>query len=231
MRVGVLDGDLRVEVDESGEPKGTLILSTAYNVIPLWLRIARDQWNEAKRASESVRTNLSSDDGEVNRELLVGELEASLQVFVACGIALDALYDQVRPFTKVGAQQIKAWKKNRTARAARIVEVLRTAYRLVNDHTAAFRKNISGIISFRDNAVHPSLELRQTCIRPDIPVGVDWKFSAYKFTNADVCFQRTMQMILYLYDKTSGIKDLDEQMTNLIKALEQLKILNRKAAC
>ena len=34
MKVGVLPGDLKIEVDESGALKPTLILATAYNVLP-----------------------------------------------------------------------------------------------------------------------------------------------------------------------------------------------------
>jgi hypothetical protein len=54
MKIGVLPGDLTVEIDESGAPNAILILSTAYNVLPLWLRIANDQLLHAKRAAESL---------------------------------------------------------------------------------------------------------------------------------------------------------------------------------
>lgn len=38
--------------------------------------------------------------------LLITELEPSLQVFVSCGIALDALYDQLRPYAKLSQDDI-----------------------------------------------------------------------------------------------------------------------------
>jgi len=43
MKVGVLPGDLTVELDESGATSAKLVLSTAYNVLPLWLRRANTQ--------------------------------------------------------------------------------------------------------------------------------------------------------------------------------------------
>ena len=43
MTVGIVPGDLTVGLDKSGSVNSKAILSTAYNVLPLWLRIANDQ--------------------------------------------------------------------------------------------------------------------------------------------------------------------------------------------
>jgi hypothetical protein len=227
MRVGVLPGDLTVAVDESGISNAKLTLSTAYNVLPLWLRIANDQLLQAKRAAESIVADWGKSD-ESDRELLVAELESSLQVFVACGIALDALYDQLRPFAKLSPVDIEAWKNNGTGRAKQIVEVVRRVYKLDAKPTAQFKQNIGEIIKFRDMAVHPSLDLKRACTRPDIPVGVDWKFSAYKHPNAARCMQATMEMLIYLFERKSGASEVDQQMENIVKALEQLNVVTRK---
>ena len=40
MKVGVLDGDLSVSVNEHGKLDSKLILSSSYNVLPIWLLIA-----------------------------------------------------------------------------------------------------------------------------------------------------------------------------------------------
>ncbi len=226
MKVGVLPGDLTIEVDESGSVNSKLILSTAYNVLPIWLRIANDQLFQAKQTSDELKARWGSIE-EANRELLVAELEPSLQVFVACGIALDALYEQLRPFSKLSQDDIQKWKDNGTGRDKQIAEVIRRVYRLGAEETGQFKRNISQILKYRDMAVHPSLELRQTCVRPDIPVGVDWKFSAYKYSNAARCFKATMEMLIYIYDRKSGINDVDQQMENVMKALVQLKVVTR----
>ena len=113
MRVGVLPEDFTIQVDERGSPVSTkLVLSTAYNVLPIWIRAANDQLLQARKASEAVRNGWSTND-QANRELLIAELEPSMQVFVACGIALDALYDQLRPFAKLSATELSSWKDNR----------------------------------------------------------------------------------------------------------------------
>jgi hypothetical protein len=226
MTVGFLPGDLVISLEESGPVSSKAILSTAYNVLPIWLRIANDQLLHAKQVSEAVAARWEAND-EINRELLVAELEPSLLVFVACGIAMDALYDQLRPFAQLSETDIQAWKRNRTARERQILEVIRRVYRLGNEVTAQFGQNITEVLKFRDMAVHPSLELKQSCIRPDVPVGVDWKFAAYKYVNAAKCFEVTMKMILHLYERKSGSKECDQQMENIVKALEQLRVVTR----
>jgi hypothetical protein len=226
MTVGFLPGDLTISVDESGSISSKAILSTAYNVLPIWLRIAKDQLQQAKQASEAVATNWDEND-DAKRELLMAELRPSMQVFVACGIALDALYDQLRKFAGVTRADIQAWKKNKTARSTQIMEVIRRVYKLKAQETVAFKQSTTEILKFRDIAVHPSLELKQTCTRPDIPVGVDWKFSAFKYSNAAQCFAGTMNMLMHLYERRSGVKDADQQMENIVKALEQLNVVHR----
>jgi hypothetical protein len=58
----------------------------------------------------------------------MSELAPSMQVSVACGIALDALYDTLGPFCKIPSEVIEGWQKNRTSRAKKIVEVIRRTY-------------------------------------------------------------------------------------------------------
>jgi hypothetical protein len=226
MTVGILPGDLTISFEESGSANSNAILSTAYNVLPIWLRIASDQLRHAKHASEAVATQWNAND-QVNRELLLAKLEPSLQVFVACGIAMDALYDQLRPFALLSEADIQTWKSNRTAREKQILEVIRRVYRLGNEVTAQFAQNITEILKYRDMAVHPSLQLKRTCVRPDIPVGVDWKFGAYRHSNAAACFEVTMKLILYLYERKTENDECNLQMENVVKALEQLQVVRR----
>jgi hypothetical protein len=227
MKVGVLPGDLQISVDDAGVLQSKLVLSTAYNVLPIWLRIADDQFKQARSAHESLTRDWGQSEAG-NRELLMRELEPSLQVFVACGIALDAIYDLLKPYAKLDQPTLEAWKRNGTSRATQIFEVIRRVYRLDKVNSDGFKKHIEQIINLRDQAVHPSLELRRTCTRPDIPVGVDWKFSAYRYDNASICFQATMNMLIHVYEKRSGVDDLDSQMDNVFNALEELKVISRK---
>lgn len=228
MKVGVLPGDFTISINENGEEESKLILSTSYNVIPLWLRAAHDHLKQSKVASESISTNWG-EDTDVQKNLLVAELTPSIQVFVCCGIALDALYDILRPHAKITLEDVQAWKNNRTSRARQIVEVIRRTFKLKKDILKSFRDCIIQVIKYRDMAVHPSLDLKNACTRLDLNVSVDWKFSAYRYPNAKWCLVSTINMIVYLYENNVGVDEIDESISNIIDALEELNVVQRNA--
>jgi len=228
MRIGVLPGDFSISVNENGEHDSKFILSTAYNVAPLWLKIAHDSLKQSNSASGSVSEKWN-ENTDLQKELLMAELAPSMQVFVSCGIALDALYDTIRPYAKISSQEVETWRKNKTSRAKQIVEILRRTYKLKSDVLNNFSECISQIIKYRDMAVHPSQELKNACTRPDIQVGVDWKFSVYRFSNAAWCLTNTINMVVYLYEHKSGVKEVDESISNIIESLEELKVVQRSA--
>jgi hypothetical protein len=228
MKVGVLPGDLTIHIDESGQTHSNVVLSTTYNVLPLWLRIAHDNIILAHQANNNVKNNWDEDP--VNQKsLLINELTSSIQVVIACGISLDSLYDQLRPHAKITQIDIDAWKENRTKRSSQICEVIRRVYKLNNETFKGFRKNIKSIINFRDQAVHPDNSIKRSCNRPDIPVGVDWRFSAYRYENAAICYRQTMEMLIYLYEKKSGNTPVDSEMEHIFKSLMELGLISKNA--
>lgn len=226
MKVGILPGDFTITVNEDGETQSKLTLSTAYNVIPLWIRAAHDHLKQSKIASKNISEKWSEDADE-QKSLLVAELTPSIQVFVCCGISLDALYDTLRPHAKITSQDIKAWKNNGTSRSKQIIEVIRRTFKLQHDALQNFKTCITQIIKYRDLAVHPSLELKNACTRPDINTGIDWKFSAYRHSNAEWCLTNTINMIAYLYEHKVGTDEIDDNITNIIDALEELNVVQR----
>lgn len=228
MRIGVQDGDLTVSVDEHGEVNANLVLSTSYNILPIWLQIAYENAVAAKRANENISERWCEDNA-VQKELLLAELTPSIQVFVACGAAFDALYDQLRPFAKISESDIAAWKKKRTRRSAQIVEVCRRVFALDNEITKAFKVNIRGIMEFRDQLLHPTHEIKQACTRPDIPVGVDWRFSAYRHHNASIAYRRTMEMLIHMYEKKAKDAGAQENMEVIFKALKEINLVHENA--
>jgi len=224
MTVGFLPGDLSISIDPTGKTESKAILSTAYNVVPIWLRIAHDNAVQAKAASDRI-TQEWSNDNDRNRELLVTELKCCLQVFVACGVALDALYDQLRPFAGLTESDIAAWRKNKTGRAKQIAEVIRRVFNPNRVVFKQFKQNLSDILKYRDMAVHPSVELKRSCSRSDVPVGVDWKFTLYRSNNSEACFTSTMNMFYYLYKHPCSNKTANTCIENIMAALQQLEVV------
>lgn len=224
MTVGVLPGDFSISINEAGGMESKLILSTVYNVIPIWLRIAADNLMSAKMASGNLSKDWV-DNPETQKSLLIAELTPSMQVIIACGIALDALYDMLRPYAKLSESDISSWKSNKTGRAKQITEVIRRVYRLDRENFDEFKRSISQIIKFRDLGVHPSLELKNSCTRPDLSLDVDWKFSAYRFSNANNCFESTMKMMIHLLGRTCSEEKVDAAMKNIFLALQELGVV------
>ena len=228
MSIGILPGDFEISLNDSGQSASKLVLSTAYNVIPLWLKIAKDRLNDAKCASEDIASNWSSD-ADHQKAMLIAELAPSMEVVVSCGIALDSLYDMLRPYAKLSEADINRWKVNRTGRGAQIFEVVRRVLKPENKHVKEFKKAITDIIKFRDMAVHPTLELKNALSRPDLDVAVDWKFSAYRFSNAWACFNTTTQVLLFAHQR----EHLDERLVvafkNIFEALEELGVVRTNA--
>jgi hypothetical protein len=224
MNVGVLEGDFSISVDENGTPKSNLVLSTSYNVIPIWLRVASDNLVLAKLASENIKNNWT-DVVDHQKSLLILELSPSMQVIIACGIALDALYDMLRPHAKLTNSDINKWKINKTSRAKQIIEVIRRVYKLNGETLSQFKNAISQIIKFRDMGVHPSSELKNTCTRPDLSVGIDWKFSAYRYSNAQSCFDLTTNMMKHLHNIECKEKRVIEDLKNIFLALDELNVI------
>jgi len=228
MKVGILDGDFTISVNEEGHTDAKLVLSTSYNVVPLWLRIAYDNIVLSHQASMDI-TKQWNENTEKQKELLLAELTPSMQVFVACGTALDALYEQLRPYAKLSKDEIKHWRENKTSRAAQIAEVIRRVYKLKKEIFETFKHNIKSIIEYRDQAVHPTHAIKQSCTRPDIPVGVDWRFSAYRYHNGEICYRRTMEMFIHLYEKRASEEKVNENMQNILEALKELGLVSENA--
>jgi hypothetical protein len=155
MKVGFLPGDLKI--DMSGAGSSSAILSTAYNVVPIWLKIGHDSLKLAKSASTKIVDGWTKD-SENQKQMLIAELAPSMQVFVSFGIALDALYDTLRPHAKISREDIERWKAKKTSREKQISETIRRTHDLKAEDLIAFKKCI------RDLAVHPSTGLPE-CMR------------------------------------------------------------------
>ena len=129
MKIGFLPGDLLISFND-GDSKA--VLSTSYNVIPIFIKIAKDALKQSKSASEEISKKWDNNpDHQI--EMLLAELAPSMQVIISCGICLDALYDTLRPHAKISAQDIEKWKDNRTSRRKQILEVIRRTYNLKNE--------------------------------------------------------------------------------------------------
>ena len=54
MKSGIQDGDLSVTFHENGSTSSNVIISTSYNILPLWLKIAYDNLISSEKANKLV---------------------------------------------------------------------------------------------------------------------------------------------------------------------------------
>lgn len=228
MKVGIQDGDFTVSIDENGKEESNLTLSTSYNMLPIWLKIAYENIVSSNKASKAVSEQWC-EDNEIQKSLLVAKLTSSIQVFVACGCALDAFYYQLKEYANISQDDIDTWKRKKTSRTAQIVEIIRRTYKLDKQFVKSAKVNIKSIMEYRDKVVHPSHEVQHTCSRPDITVGVDWRFSAYKYSNALIAYQKTMELLILLYEKKSDIEKVNENMETIFESLMELGLVSKNA--
>ena len=224
MKVGVLPGDLSVTLDEGGNPSTELVLSTAYNVVPLWLLAAHDNLKSSLAAQTKIKQDWISEAND-QRQLLVNELVPSMQTVIACGIALDGFYEILKPHARLSAEDIAKWKKNRTSRSAQIFETIRRTVGTPRGKARDVKVIIKQIINLRDQAVHPTDRLKNAVFRSDLSVAVDWKFAAFSADNAKICFTNTMQIFSLAYERRDRNPEIKLKIENLINSLKGLGVV------
>lgn len=144
---------------------------------------------------------------------------------VSCAISIDALYDLMKPLAKLDVTTVKGWQKNKKSRVFQMVEVFRRAFRLNVDEAEWCKKIIKEISHLRDRAVHPSHKIERTMQRDDVPVGVDWRFVAYRYSNCRVALDNTMKMFGEFFERASWDAKIMKEMEILRKSFIENRIL------
>lgn len=217
MRCGFLEGDFSISIDESGSLSSKAILSTSYNTLPLWLKLAKNNCEEARLAHQKIVESWPPDE-ETQKQLLLAELRPAMLSIVACSISIDALYDLMKPIAKLDDDTLRGWKKGKRSRVFQIAEVFRRTFRLKDDEADRCRKLIKEISGLRDRAVHPSHKIERSMMRDDIPVGLDWRFVAYRYSNCHVALDNTMRMFNEFFERSSWDQEISKEMKILEKS-------------
>lgn len=226
MKLGVLENDFTITVDEDGGLSSKLVLSTSYNVIPLWLRLAQENCSEAKAKHEEITTDWPNDE-EGQKLLLLSELRSSMLAIVACAISIDALYELVKRFAKLDEATLKGWQKGKKSRSHQIVEVFRRVFSLDKHEAKRCKKVVKDILDLRDRAVHPSHRLERSVQRTDIDLGVDWRFAAYRYSNCEIALNNTLNMFSEFFSRIENESPVRQEIDPLVKAFRKNQILGK----
>lgn len=202
MTVAIPAGGLVLSFDKSGKPTGSLTLHLHFDVCPTWFELALGHLEDAKNRQSARIAAWNTSDEDSKAATLEREFEASMQSIMASAIAVDAFYAVIQAKVKIPSTLITKWRKKRTPRYAQIAEVLRIAFTLKPKGSAILRKNLKEIYRFRDLAVHPSGKIDAPLLHPELQVGVERRFTCFRYENALLIVRETLRMLCELV--TSG---------------------------
>lgn len=185
MSIGVPSGGSTLAADDGGNIKGSLSLHVWFDVTRTWLELAQSHLGDARERRTSRQAAWAQSDETLKASSLEREFESSMQAVMSAAIALDAYYAVVKNCVTLPANLEALWREKRTPRHSQVTEVIRRAFALKKEGTAALRKNIRQVFHFRDLAVHPSGKIEAPLLHPELNVGVEWRFAYFRAMNAE----------------------------------------------
>lgn len=217
----------KIRIDENGNRTLDVTFLSSLNLIPVWVKCTHDHLLQAHAAGQRVADEWKTVDAERQKELLMTELAPCLQVVITCGVVIDALYGQLEPHANISDETRQQWREKDTPRYSKICHAIGSLYKMNNDVGKGIRTNLKAVLQLRNDAIHPSSEVKQFATRPDLPVSVDWWFSAFRYANAAKCWEATMQIVCFLLGSESKAKRVNEIMKHTFDALFEMKLISK----
>lgn len=218
-------GDLTITLDkETGKLTSQATLSSSYEILPMWLIIAAQQCQKAEKESREILASKGTTPDEVF-QLLMNEMIPAILAIVACGIAMDALQEQLEQYGGVPEETKRAWGKNKTSRTKRLVETIKHTFQIPQTEIEEYRTQIDVIMKWRGRAVHPPSNPEHMRTRPDIEGNLDWNFCAYRYENSIQCFENAMGIVWQLSREKSKTEKAEQMMKRTIEMLVNSNVL------
>jgi len=219
-----------ISLDEAGKPvAGNMAIQVHFDVGPTWLQIALHHLEDSKVKQLERIEAWKGTNQKAKAAALEGEFETSMQAIMAAAIAIDAFYAVVQTKTKLPAHLITSWRAKKTARYAQICEVLRLAFSLRPQATRVLRQNLRAIYKLRDKAIHPTGKLEAPVLHPELQVGVEWRFSDFRFENAYLVVRETLNMLCELVTsgkpQNSGVLKYAEAVRPKLEKFKKAEVL------
>lgn len=171
------------------------ILHVRFDVTATWLSLAIRHLRDAITARVARNTAWAGTDEGLKAQTLEQEFESAMQAIVAAAICIDTFYALVKRHIVIPPGTHAAWNRNRTARYARIGEMLRHAFVLNNRDMKNLRQALKEIFRFRDMIVHPDGQIQPSIQHPELGVGTEWRFIYFRTTNAEAAVKVVNDMI------------------------------------
>ncbi len=186
MTVAIPTCGLTIGLDSEGNSAVNLTLHVRFDVCPSWIELALRHLEDARVRMKARQRAWAGTNEEEKAATLEREFEASMQAIMAAAIAIDSFYALIQTYVNLPPSLVTKWRTKRTARYTQVAEVLRRAFNLKPEGSAALRQNLKEIYRLRDLAVHPSGKIEAPILHPEINVGVEWRFAYFRAHNAEL---------------------------------------------
>ncbi len=185
-------------IDANGETSISPVeVHLAYDVCPVWVKLAHEHLDLAKQRKLETVAAWKGTDEDRKTVALEAEFEASMQALSSAVFAIDAMYAWLKPHAGLDQATLDAWRDNGTSRYKQIGEVFRRCFSLNPPLSTGLIKYLGELYGLRDQVVHPPAKAQATLFRPDLNVGVEWRFAQY---SADPIERNVVSATGIIYD-------------------------------
>jgi hypothetical protein len=150
------------------------------------------------------------------------ELQDAMQAICSVAFAVDALYGSLLERIVVPQHLQATWKRQRTSRHARILELIRLSSVLRNDQVGSLKRVLSSIFRLRGYAVHPPAEFRDPVLHPDLNVGINRRFTEFSSANAERAVNGGAEVMVRTFYRPRGSTQLRDWCTSQRQILQDI---------
>ena len=170
--------DFQLSIDDEGNVASSMRPQIAWELWPLWLRVAIDH----EAAAVTVRRQLAasgdaSQDG-LRAQLIEDETRAGLVAIAATAFTLEAM-----ALSAATRAQLPAGIGKSASAARRIAEVLKQCFVIPPTRFMVWRRSLVAIFEARNAAVHPDAGLRDPMPHPGLHAGVPRPAHVFRLEN------------------------------------------------
>jgi hypothetical protein len=150
----------------------------AWELWPLWLRVAIDHEAAAADARQRLATAKGSEMDQLRAELIEEETRAGMVAISAVAFALEAMARSAAAHA-----ELPHGIGRHASAARRIAEVLKQCFAVPPDRFLAWREVLVMIFASRNDAVHPDAGLRDPLPHPAVRAAVPRPAHVYRLEN------------------------------------------------
>ncbi len=171
--------NIRFSIGADGEMTSSIRPQVAWEVWPLWLRIAIDHEATAARVRRKLLSAGDQGDGQLRAKLIEEETRAGMVAVSATAFTVEAMALSAAAHAELGPGIGR-----RASAARRAAETLKQCFAVPPLRFRAWRDLLVTIFDARNAAVHPDAGLRDPLPHPGVRAAVPRPAHVYRLENA-----------------------------------------------